>query len=170
MTSVDEIQALLEQPETPVIKTYDKPGKGRKQCSHCKVLVGVRTKVCVCGETFEKRPQVSNALEMVEQYIDPERQPALLFAAYFGVYPRKGSSIVYAPRGDCPVKFRGDVEQWCSDVLHFAVSRDEAIISPSGLRLWLREFHKGWTPEYKEYAAEINRLVKGVVDEQTETF
>lgn len=33
----------------------NKPGPGKKQCQNCKNYIGVRTKVCKCGFSFEKK-------------------------------------------------------------------------------------------------------------------
>jgi len=37
-------------------KTYSSTSQGRKRCDVCKTIVGVRTKICVCGARFLFKP------------------------------------------------------------------------------------------------------------------
>lgn len=91
---------------------------------------------------------------------DIERE-ALLFAASFG----KRGRIVYAPAGNCPVKFKDDspsgIKNWFEQLV--AHGHGEGIqYAPSAIRYFLRHFYDMGSQEYKNIVNQIAELVAEV--------
>lgn len=140
-------------------KTYHVGGKGRKQCKHCQAFVGVRTQVCVCGEAFKKRTKKSAANRDYGE--DPELQPALAFGHAMACWC---ASVCWTPEGKCPVKYKGDIEEWVRDVMHHRYSTHAQILSPRALRYWLRKFFDDpASPKLAKALKKLNEFVESVL-------
>jgi len=49
---------LEEKDAAPKTKEHTSEGRGRKKCPECKVIVGVRTKICPCGYDYAAHSKV----------------------------------------------------------------------------------------------------------------
>ena len=128
MSELSEIAAIINGLDKPVIKTYTERGRGKKQCPKCKVIVGVRTKICSCGRVFTKQSKTTSLPR------DPEVSKAINLVAGLGSYPSKGYSIIYAPVGPKPqLEKDGDVIEWATKIIHKQYAC-EKIVSPGCLR------------------------------------
>ena len=138
-------------------KTFDGPGRGRKQCKNCQAYVGVRSAVCVCGVSFPSpggspksnpvpenpaskkisvEPKDKNPEEKTEPTV-PHRE-AVRISGGQAMMMQKGNHITIVPAGECPVKLKS-IET--KQVLDWALEVQEkypGTLSPRGLRYWAR--------------------------------
>lgn len=135
MTELQELAQLINDADNvepqPKIKTFDKRGRGRKQCPKCKVIIGVRHKVCICGHTFKRK-------QKKKWHRDPEVAKAINLLAGLGYYPSKQYRILYVPAGKPPVKFQGAVKRWATNTAQDYYLRNY-IVAPSCLVYLLKK-------------------------------
>jgi ribosomal protein S14 len=158
---------LGDTPDTPVVtekvvRTFDGPGRGRKQCDSCGTYIGVRTKVCVCGHTFtRKKPKtvevrkkrVSRKGAAPEPVEETPREKTVIPAGY--------TTNVIAPAGKCPVKLKGTdketVLDWAAKVRAHGAERGD-FYSTYALKYYVRYIYNVFSDEYKAVAAIIDEL------------
>lgn len=156
----DEIEIPVANEK--VIRTFDGPGRGRKQCDACGTYIGVRTKVCVCGHTFvRKKPKaievrkkrVSRRGATPEPVEDTVEKKSLVPAGY--------TTNIIAPAGKCPVKLK-DIDkeavfEWAAKVRAHGAERGD-FYSASALKYYVRYIYNIFSDEYKAVAAIIDEL------------
>jgi hypothetical protein len=148
-----ELMAELNKPE---IKVFDKKGRGKKECPKCLRIIGVRHKVCVCKHEFKKK-------EIVKEVNSPEAIEARNFINSLGYYPM-GLSVVFTPRGKCPIKFKGDIGDWADKMVERYYG-DNYVISPEALVYMIGKFSKFNSTEYHKNKADLNKWIEGIKNE-----
>jgi hypothetical protein len=138
------------------ITTFKERGRGKKQCPKCKVVIGVRNKVCICNHKFVKGGEAKIEVE------DPDRAKALVFAAALDIHPYKGSYLTYTPAGKCPVKLGDDVVEWATEVMDIMYS-DGHILTPGALKYWVGKFVDPNTEHCVELCSEIDSFVNEMI-------
>lgn len=120
-----------------ISKTFDSPGRGRKQCPECKVYVGARTQYCKCGYEFSTKNTSLTVKEKREQEnaATPEE---LMYCRSVAV--GASGKIIYAGSGSCPVKLYNininDVYDFCENIIAYGISENK-IYMPSAIKTWL---------------------------------
>lgn len=142
----DETIATVKELLASDIKTYDKKGRGRKQCPHCKVIVGVRNKTCICGKPFIKKKDLPK-----EE--DPLKEETLTFVRNLGFY--NGNRVIYTPRGKCPVKLKDDVITWAINLIGYCESLGD-VLSIRAIKYWLGKIHPPHTAKCKKMKAKLD--------------
>jgi hypothetical protein len=145
---------IAEEFDKHNINIFDGRGRGRKQCPKCRVYIGVRHKICVCKHVFQKKVDIELETE------SPECIEARNFMVCLGYYPG-GLSIVFAPRGKCPVKFDGDMAAWADKVVEIYYG-DNYVLSPEALQYMMGHFTKINSVEYHKNKADLNEWIAGV--------
>jgi len=120
----------------PRIKTFDEPGRGRKLCKNCGKYVGLRTKICLCCWSFEKKKVVS--------MIKPPKD------------------VTMTPAGAPPVKLKKTtkkaIRQWMIDVHgHFG---GKMKFSATAYKYYVRYFFEYDSEKYKKCVRMINAIEK----------
>ena len=160
-TLLSELIEIAEEFDKPTINIFDGRGRGRKQCPECRVYIGVRHKICVCKHVFQKKA------EPVAEAMSPECIEARNFINGLGYYPG-GLSIVFTPRGKCPIKFKGDVADWADRVIERFYG-ESYVIAPEGLVFMLGQFSRFNSDEYHSNKLELEEWIEKTKGE-SETF
>lgn len=135
-----------QEAEEKPVKTFDGPGRGRKQCSGCESYVGVRNKLClVCGTEFIKRKKVSVAKPKKELVERPKPR--------VGAYPPgEYNQVITIPSGKSPYKLVGHDEEtviaWAKKIRGHYLDKNE-MITNEGIRYYSRQFYDVFSDEYK---------------------
>ena len=144
--------------ETKTIKTYDGPGKGRKQCKSCGVYSGVRTAVCVCGKSFieatvalqtpNSNAGAVNASNTPKLHKPTDAAPKAITTSYLG--------SILIPSGKCPIALTATDEEtvtsWANNLkVHYA-SKDQDL-SKSAIRYFVRHFYDIHSENYRNVVA-----------------
>ncbi len=126
--------------EAKVVKTYDGPAKGRKQCPACQSYVGGRSAFCHCGHEFGKKvkaPVVEDTTSDDDVEIERERPSEEYGHGY--------RSKTWVPAGDCPVKLRSldrdAIQEWAEAVRRSFENRHRSFLTLHGLQYWVKEFY-----------------------------
>ena len=116
------------------------PGKGRKKCANpnCKVFVGVRSIVCVCGYEFEfgsvKQKQAEQE-QTIDAITEEDRQYAIAINCVGN--PR----LVFAGSGPCPAEpprcEQDDVNRFCDEVVYDGVA-NRKVYTPRAIKNWIQ--------------------------------
>lgn len=124
--------------ETPSVKFFDGPGRGRKQCPSCEKYVGVRTKNCSCGHSFLRKKTA------------PVKAPVTNKTVSKGPYSDR-ISLVYAPAGKCPVKLTGTSQEqvlgWANAVKEVGFDKKE-YYTVTALKYYARYFFDVFSDDY----------------------
>ena len=143
-------------------KYHDKPGKGRKHCGGCNRYVGVRTKTCGCGFTFQTglESKVKNKkVKARKRKQAPKKQPEVEQEEEW-VKPRW---LIYAPAGKPKVTLEGHTRAKVKDwlVKTRSIARSEGMeFSPGAFKYYITYFYKILTPEYKKCLRMIDRILE----------
>lgn len=154
---LNELIQIAEEFDKPKINVFDGRGRGRKQCPECKVYIGVRHKVCVCKHTFKKKR------EPVPEALSPECIEARNFIAALGYTPL-GLSIIFTPRGKCPVKFKGDMADWADKVIERYYG-DNYVLAPTALVYMIGQFSRFNSDEYHQNKEDLKDWIEGIKNE-----
>ena len=106
------------------VKTYETGGQGRKNCPDCELFVGVSTKECECGHSFDSKINVPT------------------------IQKRPTSSLrsVAVPAGACPVKLSDSkfatVCNWCERVQE-AGEKQGSLYTLQALKYYAQHFFQG---------------------------
>lgn len=139
------------QPVATSVKTFDGPGRGRKQCPECNAYVGVRTPQCNCGHAFGAKPKSSSPPLVRDE---------------MGERPRRSSFdprqlVIIAPAGACPHKLtsteRDDVEEWAEKVREYGVDHNR-FFTIKALAYFARQFYELFTPEHDQVKAHLQDI------------
>jgi hypothetical protein len=137
------------------IRTFDGPGRGRKQCDSCGIYIGVRTKVCSCGHNFlRKKPKVVEVRKkrVARKGASPEPETEVESDDVV-VIPRGFTTNVIAPAGKCPVQLKGmdkeTVEEWATKVRSYGEKSGD-YYSTEALKYFVRYVHNIASEEYKK--------------------
>ena len=138
------------------MKTFDGPGRGRKQCPDCKAYVPVRTGTCDCGYIFQAKEKQQD-IPAVEEVEESEAEPAR--PSLEVTNPRFRSIAI--PAGKCPVKLHGtdpeSIEIWAHGIIGHG--HDNSVrYEVSALCYWVRDFYDIGTPEHKAVCGALQEM------------
>lgn len=145
-----------------ITKTFDGPGKGRKQCVHCKQYTGVRTLVCICGKPFLSSASAKTTATAPAQSSSSSAKKSAIPQVVKTVSMVFGAILI--PAGPCPVQLTGTDEEtiriWRNELKqHYSKKGEE--LADSGVQYFVRHFYDMRSDDY--------RKVTGVlVNEQTQ--
>ena len=135
------------------IKTHDAPGRGKKQCPQCKIYIGVRNRVCVCGHEFVAAQKKSTSMAQA-----PKKQEAK------PVFNRKDffSTTISTPAGKCPANLADTdyetVKEWSGKILRHGEAKN-VVYAVSALRYWARQFYDIFSEEHKLITQHLNEIM-----------
>lgn len=148
-----------------------KVGPGRKQCKHCGAIVGVRTSICACGQTFEKAkaaiPASTEKMEIKElsKKVPNFNEPEEIIESRKVSYTKSGKKrTTWTPSGDCPVKPRGYnkenfqftdeiIEEWAKETY------DSGDYLPEAVVYFARYFWNINSPEFDKVESVIRKAL-----------
>jgi len=150
---VVDIDSLLNG----LIKTYDKPGKGRKQCPECSKYIGARQHNCACGHEFTKADlKTPKPTEKIDEN-------TLSFLSKIG--KNISDVVVDVPSGSCFFKLKGrsqeDVTSWCDQVLWRGKSFGK-IYTANAMKYFLRESVGINDPGFKQLSLKVDQWRKNL--------
>jgi hypothetical protein len=99
----------------------------------------------------------------VKEVNSPEAIEARNFINSLGYYPM-GLSVVFTPRGKCPIKFKGDIGDWADKMVERYYG-DNYVISPEALVYMIGKFSKFNSTEYHKNKADLNKWIEGIKNE-----
>lgn len=162
------------------MKTYNEPGKARKQCPNCNVYVHVRSIMCVCKHVFRKpknEADLSNREATLNGYQEVDKQHSSSTIKY-----SSQAKTVTTPAGECPYQIMGesksDIFNWCDNIFQHGLKNgifytDEAICywlcveDKQELQNYVRE----WYSKNSDYGGIKNsKTIKKTTEVETETF
>lgn len=131
------------------VKTFDGPGRGRKQCPECNIYLGVRNKVCLCGHEFKKRdkaPVKAKKAKVVEEESDTSNEKVIVPNTN-----RSYKEIVFAPAGKPSVPLNSFDEEvvldWASKVRSNGLDH-EIYYSTSAIIYYLRYYTSVFSDDF----------------------
>jgi len=145
-------------------KHYDKPGRGRKQCSSCKKYVGVRTQLCDCGATFStglKTKVKKSKVKTRKKKKAPKKE--ILREEPEEEKWEKPRWIIYAPSGKPKVTLEGHTRTKVKDWLYKTreIARNESMeFHSSAYKLYIPYFYSILTPEYNKCLKMIDKILE----------
>jgi hypothetical protein len=167
----DEAPSLSSVDEVKEIRTFKAKGRGRKQCGECKIYIGVRTKVCVCGKVFTRQKKKTEAVTTTVRRtrktgVNP---PAEKKSApdYSG-----GLSRVYAPAGKCPFDLESTefdaVREWSGKVRESGEAKRN-FYTVNALKYYVRYYYGVFTDEYKVVAEHLEKIYESEISVENTT-
>ena len=162
-------------PEKKVVsatKTFDGPGRGRRQCTSCKKYVGARSIDCpICGVEITKVEKSSENV-VDKEVIQLHNSSGVLrvseeikFLIAIGL--KQGAKMIYAPVGSCPFKLdssdKESVYQWSDKVLKSGTMQGVAYL-PQAIKYWLRFQFPIGTKEYETSSRYIDEWANELQD------
>lgn len=162
---MSEIDALISEVMStaakPTSKTFDKAGRGRKQCPECNTYVGVRTSMCTCGHDFSS--------DVKKNHINPDREDVLeesLVKYINGIKPGLNKVlIIFTPSGKCPLildKYDYEsVQNFCEELVDLGL-KDGRLYMPSAIKLWLGKQLDRSSDKFKEVVVHLDKWIKTV--------
>lgn len=145
---------------------YDGPGRGRKQCSVCKVYVHVRTKVCDCGREFSRPSDDLIEEKCVQESESPKPELDPFLISYIrGIGTVKKVTPIYALAGKPAIELssfdRDSVFMYCDEVINYGLKYNK-LLMPSVIKSWVRN-----TPgiDQKPVIKFIEEWTKEIIDE-----
>lgn len=134
------------------IKTSDTPSRGRRQCLNCKLYIGVRNKVCICGYEFDK-PKIRVAspkeITFIENPIPSSAMVAIASCAGVGRF----DDIILTPSGKVP--FAPDsfdetgIHEWATR-LRESELRKGRYLTAQAIIFYARQFAEIHSNEFRE--------------------
>lgn len=120
------------------MQTYNEPGRGRKQCPKCGLIVHVRNKVCSCGHDFAVRSK--------SVVVAKPATPIALCAAVIpaatddGGVSAKPKGNVLVPAGRCPYEFDSkNIRDWAKSVIvSYNKKHTGRVLTAVALQYWMR--------------------------------
>jgi len=151
------------------IKTYDGPGRMRKQCPECKVYVGYSAEKCACGHDFaadvpDPPAEPEPKREPKHSKVDRWSQPTNIEIEATQSFQRCGCGgrIILAPAGGSPAKLESTDEEavqvWHDKVMEDGHSKGNHY-SPAALRYFVAFYH--FDRNSDEYA-EVCEVLRGL--------
>lgn len=140
---------------TKIVKTFDEPGRGRKQCPSCKKYVGVQTGTCVCGHKFIKKPAQSKVAPVVKpaqsapqvapvpKAVETNRSTSNPYGIvrYPGRIPR-----IHTAAGKAYHTLKGtsfdEVREWVNKCRTTGIQEHGIFLKPDALIYWVDQFYR----------------------------
>jgi hypothetical protein len=155
------------------MQTFTTGGRGKKQCSGCKQFVGVRTAVCPCGTSFDKKVEVEQERVVVVAQPLPAQQQQnqaeeggnpLLGHTGIGIDPvwTPGGGTTHGSKTLVPFPpqsySEADVRQWIIDLQEWAFKQRKRLL-PQAIVYLARDLH-----EHKDTDAyrELKNMIRTV--------
>lgn len=120
-----------------LVKTYDKPGTGRKLCPSCKKYVGARNAFCACSHEFVK----GETTKQHKQEDDPVSRELQMFAFRMGF---SNGRICTTPADKFDTQLdslsQNGVVKFCDDAIEEYEKKRQVLLSPDAIK-YLGRYH-----------------------------
>lgn len=144
------------------VKTFNEKGRGRKQCDSCKVFIGVRTKVCICGKSFVRKVSRKVGANPVK------KSPVINTKA-----PKESSEYrfrVQAPAGKCPFPLKDTeydtVKAWADKIRKWG-EKQRDFYTLNAIKYYARYFYGVFTEEYKIVESHLDKIYESELQDET---
>jgi hypothetical protein len=150
------------------MKTFNEPGRGRKQCPECNKYVAARSHSCVCGRNFVNGETTEIRLQEEQ---DEWKDPSFDYIPYALALCFGKGRLVRTPSGQCPIKLVGmnqeSVNNFCLNIISYG-SQQGILYMPQAIKYFIRQQYDVNSRKYERFCELVDNWVEELITRENE--